>query len=111
MVLALGLILLAVLLGPVLIKPVERNIEIFFLIVGTFASAVTGQWGKPLLQAAATEPLALTIAVLIFGVIARFLRPALDRSLQRLVKAIAPRWVYFGLIVGLGLLAGVIPAG
>jgi predicted cation transporter len=106
----LGILLLAVLLGPLLIKPVERNIEIFFLIVGTFASAVTGQWGKPLLQAAVTEPLALTIAVLIFGVIARLLRPALDRSLQRLVKAIAPRWVYFGLIVALGLLAGVITA-
>jgi predicted cation transporter len=106
----LGILLLAVLLGPLLIKPVERNIEIFFLIVGAFASAVTGQRGKPLLQAAATEPLALTIAVLIFGVIARFLRPALDRSLQRLVKAIAPRWIYFGLIVVLGLLAGVITA-
>jgi predicted cation transporter len=106
----LGILLLVVLLGPLLIKPVERNIEIFFLIAGAFASAITGQWGKPLLEAAVTEPLALTIAVLIFGVIARLLRPALDRSLQRLVKAIAPRWVYFGLIVALGLLAGVITA-
>lgn len=107
---ALGILLLAVLLGPLLIKPVERNIEMFFLIAGTFASAITGQWGKPLLQAAITEPLALTVAVLIFGVIARLLRPTLERSLQRLVKVIAPRWIYFGLIVTLGLLASVITA-
>ena len=30
--------------------------------------------------------------------------------IQRLVKAVALRWIYFGLIVGLGLLAGVITA-
>ncbi len=107
---ALGILLLAVLLGPLLIEQVERNIEIFFLIAGTLASAITRQWGKPLLQAAITEPLALTIAVLIFGVIARLLRPILERSLERLIKVIAPRWIYFGLIVTLGLLASVITA-
>jgi len=40
MVPALGLILLAVLLGPVLIKPVERNIEVFFLVVGALAAGM-----------------------------------------------------------------------
>jgi predicted cation transporter len=108
--LALGILLLAVLLGPLLIKPIERNIEVFFLAAGSFASAVTGQWGWPLLRAALTEPLALTIAVLAFGVVARFLRPTLERSFQLLVGAIAPRWIYFGLIVALGLLSGIITA-
>ena len=51
MVPALGLILLVVLLGPVLIKPVERNIEIFFLVVGALAAMVSGQWSWPLLHA------------------------------------------------------------
>lgn len=107
---ALEILLLAVLVGPVLITPVERNLEIFFFIVGTFASAITGQWGKPLLHAAATEPLTLTIAVFGFGAIASFFRPVLDRSFQHLAKTIAPRWIYFGLIVALGLLAAVITA-
>jgi predicted cation transporter len=110
MVLGLGLILLAVLLGPVLLKPVEKNIELFFLAAGTLASAATGQWGKDLLNAAVTEPIALTVAVLVFGVIARFLRPALDRAVQRSVKVVGPRWIYFGLIVVLGLLSSVITA-
>ncbi|HUY17735.1 MAG TPA: DUF1646 family protein [Candidatus Binataceae bacterium] len=110
MVLGLGLILLAVLLGPVLIKPVEENIEIFFLVAGALASAVAGQWSIQLLHTAATEPIPLTIAVLGFGVIARMLRPTLDRGVKRLVKLIAPRWIYFSLIIVLGLLSSVITA-
>lgn len=110
MVWGLGLILLAVLLCPVLVKPVEQNIEIFFLGAGTVASATTGQWGKGLLHAAVREPIPLTIAVLVFGITARLLRPALDRAVGRLVKLVAPRWIYFGLIIVLGLLSSVITA-
>jgi predicted cation transporter len=110
MVIGLVLLLLAVLLGPVLVKPVERNLEVFFLAAGAFASAVTGQWGRPLAYAAFTEPIALTVAVLVFGVIARFARPSLDRSVQRLVQIVEPRWIYFITIVILGLLSSVITA-
>jgi predicted cation transporter len=110
MALGLGLVLLAVLLGPVLVKPIEENIEIFFLIAGSFASAITGQWSRKLFHAALAEPIALTIAVLVFGVIARILRPTLDRSLKRMIKVVAPRWIYFGLIITLGLLSSVITA-
>ena len=110
MVLGLGGVLLAVLLGPVLVKPIEENIEIFFLIAGSFASAITGQWSRALFHAALAEPIALTIAVLVFGVITRTLRPTLDRSIQRMIKVVAPRWIYFGLIITLGLLSSVITA-
>ena len=110
MVLALGLILLAVLLGPVLIKPVERNIEIFFLVVGALAAAVSGKWSWALLHAAATEPVALTIAVLVFGAIARLMRPTFDRWVERLLGVMSAHWIYFLLIVALGLLSSVITA-
>jgi predicted cation transporter len=110
MIVGLGLILLAVLFGPVMFKPIERNIEIFFLVAGALASAFAGQWSRELLHAAATEPIALTIAVLVFGVVARLARPSLDRGIERLVKIVEPRWIYFGLIVVLGLLSSVITA-
>jgi predicted cation transporter len=110
MVWILGFITLAVLLGPVLLTPVEQNLEIFFLGAGTVASGATGQWGKGLLHAAATEPIPLTIAVLVFGIIARLLRPYLDRGVARLVKSVAPRWIYFALIIVLGLFSSVITA-
>ncbi|HJZ98630.1 MAG TPA: DUF1646 family protein [Candidatus Solibacter sp.] len=107
---ALSLILIGVLLGPVLIKPIEENIEIFFLVAGTAASAITGQWGRELLHAASTEPVPLTIAVLLFGVAAKLGRPYLDRGIERAVKIVAPRWIYFAMIVLLGLLSSVITA-
>jgi predicted cation transporter len=110
MILGLSLLLLAVLLGPVLVKPIEHNLEIFFLTAGAFASALTGQWGRGLLYTALTEPISLTIAVLIFGVVARVLRPSLDRGVSRLVKVVSPRLIYFGLIIVLGLLSSVITA-
>jgi predicted cation transporter len=110
MFIGLGLLLLAVLLGPVLLKPIEQNIEVFFLAAGAFASAVAGQWGKSLAYAAFTEPIALTVAVLVFGVIARFARPFLARAVQQLVQVVAPRWIYFSTIVILGLLSSVITA-
>ncbi len=110
MLAGLGLLLIAVLLGPVLVKPVEENIEVFFLGAGAFASALTGQWGRALAHAALTEPIALTAAVLIFGVLARTARPSLDRAVTELVAVVEPKWVYFGLIVVLGLLSSVITA-
>lgn len=110
MVLLLGLILLAVLFGPVLIKPIERNIEIFFLVVGALAAAVGGQWGWPLLHAAATEPIALTVAVFLFGAVARVMRPTFDRWIESLLGIMPAHWIYLILIVALGLLSSVITA-
>jgi predicted cation transporter len=106
----LGLILVAVLLGPVLIKPVEQNIEVFFLGAGACASVATGQWSRELLHAAVVEPVPLTIAVLAFGAVARFARPVLDRAVGRLADKVAPKCIYFSLIVVLGLLSSIITA-
>ncbi|MGA6972729.1 MAG: DUF1646 family protein [Candidatus Binatus sp.] len=110
MVYGLGAILLVVLLGPVMFEPIGQNIEVFFLVVGAFASAISGQWGRELLRAAVTEPIALTVAVLVFGVVVRLVRPWLDHGVERLVKIVEPRWIYFGLIIVLGLLSSVITA-
>src|SRR3972149_6245377 len=110
MVVGLALILIAVLLGPVLVKPIERNLEMFFLAVGMLAATISGRLGWPLLHAAMTEPIALTIAVLVFGAVARLLRPVLDRCVETLLAAVPVRWIYFGLIVTLGLLSSVITA-
>jgi len=109
-VIGLGLILIAVLVGPIFIKPVERNIEVFFLSVGALASLVTGQFGWSMVHAAVTEPIALTIAVLVFGALARITRPAFDRGVQRLRTMVSARWIYFTLIILLGLLSSVITA-
>lgn len=106
----LGLILITVLFGPVLFKPIERNLELFFLFAGALAAAVSGQLGATLLRAAVTEPIALTIAVLVFGGLARLMRPALDKAALGLTGVFSAGILYFALIVTLGLLASVITA-
>ena len=98
------------LVGPIFIEPVERNIELFFLSVGALTSIVTGQFGWSMVHAAATEPLALTIAVLVFGALARMSRPVFDRGVQRLRTVVSAQWIYFILVVLLGLLSSVITA-
>jgi predicted cation transporter len=110
MAVGLCLILLAVLVAPLFLTVVERNIELFFLAAGTLAAIVSGQIGWPLLRAAVSEPIALTIAVLAFGAVARLARPWLDRGVERLLETVSPRWVYFALIVSLGLLSSIITA-
>ncbi len=104
------LTILAVLLGPILIKPIERNVELFFLVVGTITSAVTGQFSAALVKTALREPIALTSAVLVFGIVFRLLRRYLDRLFSEAVRMFGQRWMCFGLTIILGLLAGFITA-
>jgi predicted cation transporter len=93
-----------------MVKPIERNLEIFFLAAGALAALVSGQLGWPLLRAAISEPIQLTIAVLVFGAVARLSRRTLDRWFEILMGRVSPRLVYFVLIVVLGLLSSVITA-
>jgi predicted cation transporter len=106
----LVLILIAVLLGPILFKAVERNLEVFFLGAGALTALVTGQFGWALLRDASVKPIPLTAAILVFGILARLLRRPFDAAVQRMRAAVAPRWIYFCLIVGLGLLSSLITA-
>jgi predicted cation transporter len=57
-----SLAILAVLLGAILVKPIERNVEFFFLVAGTITSAVMGQFSSALIRTALHEPIALTSA-------------------------------------------------
>ena len=110
---ALGLTfltILAVLLGPILIKPLERNVEIFFLVAGTIIAAVAGQLTSALVRSALREPIELTAAVLVFGIVFRWLRARLDRLLSAATRMFGQRWLCFALTIVLGLLAGIITA-
>ena len=105
-----SLTILAVLLGPILVKQIERNVELFFLVVGTITSAAMGQFSSALIGTALREPIALTSAVLVFGIAFRSLRAQLDRLFSVAVIMLGQRWLCFGLTIILGLLAGFITA-
>jgi predicted cation transporter len=107
---ALLIILLVVLIGPLLFKPIEHNLEVFFLAAGMFAALVSGQFGWRLMRFAAAAPVALTAAVLVFDAILIVIRGPLDRWFEALQSLVPARWICVGLIVALGLLAGIITA-
>ncbi len=51
------LVIIAVLLGPVLIKSIERNVELFFLLIGLLTATIMGQFNAALVHGALLEPL------------------------------------------------------
>ncbi len=106
----LAVILIAVLFGPVMVEQIEHNIEVFFLIAGLAAAAISGKIDTDLRHQAASEPVAFSAAVLVFGVAFRVAQAPLDRLFARLVAVMAPRWICLGLIVVLGGLASIITA-
>jgi predicted cation transporter len=107
---ALVIILLVVLIGPLLVKAIEQNLDIFFLAAGTLAALVSGQFGWRLVRAAAAAPVALTASLLLFDAILILMRKPLDRWFEALARLVPMRWICVGLIIGLGLLAGIITA-
>jgi predicted cation transporter len=102
------LVILLVLLGPVFIGQIERNVELFFLLVGVLTACIMGQFNVTLVWAALNEPLSFTLAVLVFGATFRLLRDYLDQLLRRAIRRLAPRILCFSLAIILGFLAAFI---
>ncbi len=98
------------LLGPILVKPIERNVEFFFLVAGFVISVAMGQFSFALVRTALSEPIPLTSAILVFGIAFRLLQVYLDRLFSEAVRMLGQRWLCFGLTIILGLLAGFITA-
>jgi len=99
------LVIVVVLLGPVFIEAIERNVELFFLLIGVLTACIMGQFDAALVRAAVTEPLSFTVAVLAFGATFRLLRDYLDQLLRRVIRLLAPRILCFCLAIILGFLA------
>jgi predicted cation transporter len=98
------------LVGPIFIRPIERNIELFFLSLGALTTLLTGEFGWPMLRAAAAEPIALTAAVLVFGMAGKLARPVFDDTIKTLHSVLPARFLYLILIGTLGLLSTIITA-
>ena len=102
------LVIVVVLLGPVFIKAIERNVELFFLLIGVLTACVMGRFDAALVRAALSEPLSFTAAVLVFGATFRLLRDYLDQLLRRIIRLLDPRILCFCLAIILGFLAAII---
>ena len=99
------LVIIVVLLGPVLVRPIERNVELFFLLIGLLTAAAMGRFNMTLVRGALYEPLSFTLAVLVFGGAFRFSKAYLDELFGAALQQLNPRILCFGLAIILGALA------
>ncbi len=109
-ILGLFAILLLVLLLPFLVKKVEENLEIFLFAMGALAVTVTSQWAWPLVQEGLVEPIKITAAVLVAGLLFKFLRAAARKAVGAATAALGPKAFSFALVLVLGLVSSVITA-
>lgn len=110
MILGLFVILVAVLILPFSVKKIEHNLEVFLFVMGVAASLISQQMNAHLVIEAIREPLPITAAVLVFGLLFKWSRRKLDLGIQKLLEKIpVPVFVFF-LILILGLASSIITA-
>ncbi len=120
----LFVIFLIVLLGPFLIKKIEHNLEAFLFIMGILAISldhfllkVTGaaneilpKWNFLLVEKALVDPVEITMAVLIAGLLFHYGRGSLKSFTDSILAKVPLKVFVFLIVVVLGLLSSVITA-
>ncbi len=76
-------ILVLLLVGPLAIHPIERNIELYVLGLGIVATLLAGGFDPKVVEHAATEPILITVAVIVAGIAFGYSRQYLDRFFAR----------------------------
>ncbi|MGX6444015.1 DUF1646 family protein [Neobacillus sp. K501] len=106
----LVIILLLVLLLPFLVKKVEHNLEIFLFIMGIAASIISGMMDGHLIKKALIDPIHITLAVFIAGLVCKWFQSQIEKSILWGSKKLTPR-IFFALtVIFLGLLSSIITA-
>ena len=111
----LQITLLSLLIGVVLFLPltvhkVEENLEAFLFVCGLTAVTVSGVWEWHLVQTALKDPIKITVAVFVAGLLFKQFNHHLQKITQRAVKLIGLRWTLFLIVVILGLSSSIITA-
>jgi len=106
----LSLLIVVVLLLPLTLHKVEENLEAFLFCCGAFAVTVSNVWSWHLVTAALLDPVTITAAVLIAGLLFRLFHTQLQKITQKAVKKLGLRTTLFLIVLILGLTASIITA-
>ncbi len=123
----LFIIFFVVLLGPFLVKQIEHQLEIFLFINGVVAVTVASVflegvepggsghsmnpvWSLQLVEAGLKDPIMITTAVLVAGLVFHYGREKFKVGIERLLTRIDLKIFIFIIIVVLGLIASIITA-
>ena len=103
-------ILILVLFLPFSVKKVEHNLEIFLFIMGIAAATISGMMNLHLIEKALVDPINITLAVLIAGLICKWGQVQLEKGILTLSRVLTPR-IFFALtVILLGLASSIITA-
>ena len=98
----LSSLIVVVLFLPLTVHKVEENLEAFLFLCGAFAVTVSKMWSGHLVLTALEDPIKITLAVLIAGLLFRKFNKNIQHLTHWAVKKLGLRWTLF-LIVFLPL--------
>lgn len=107
---ALIIVLVLVLILPFTVSRVERNLELFLFVMGCAAAYFSGVLEKDLWMQALRDPLHITLAVILAGIIFRWVRSPFKRAVLYGSRLIPFRLFLAGIIIALGLFSSVMTA-
>jgi predicted cation transporter len=84
-----AVILVLLLLGPLAIAKIERNIELYCLALGVLATILGTGFTRDLISQALHEPVAISVAVMVAALLFGWARPGLDRVFRRLRRRVS----------------------
>ena len=108
----LGLVALAVLIGPFTVKKIEHNLEAFLFVMGVLSVTIASVWEMKLIEEAVMEPVVKGIvpAVLVAGMAFHYGRSRAQNAMSYILDHVSLKAVAFVMIVGLGLMSSIITA-
>lgn len=106
----LFVILFLVLFLPFLVKEVEHNLEVFLFIMGVSAAITSGMLDRHLIEKALMDPINITIAVLVAGLLTKWLQGPIERSIFTASRLLTPRLFFALTVIVLGLASSIITA-
>jgi len=103
-------ILILVLVLPFLVRKIEENLEAFLFFMGLLAVTASSQWAWTLVKEALVEPIKISIAVLIAGLLFKFFRSLARKAVGVAMSRIGVKAFSLIVVVLLGLASSVITA-
>lgn len=110
MIFGLTIILILVLFLPFTVKKVEHNLEAFLFIMGLAAAAISQVLDKALILKALEDPIHITLAVLIAGLLFRWCQSPIERGILRVSQMMPFRLFLALVVIVLGLISSMITA-
>ncbi len=109
-IILLCLLILLVLVLPLTVHKVEENLEAFLFACGAVAVSVTGMWSWDLIKTALEDPIKITLAVLIAGLLFKRFHHTVQRITKKTVSVIGLRATLALIVLVLGMTSSVITA-